>query len=122
MATLVVLEGPSVGSHYSIKDQIVSAGRSDECTIQLLDASISRKHLQIRCDAATGAHLAGDYRSAHGVFINGKQIVKETVLRDGDKITLGATTLMYLVEDHESATTATTAAKKKDEWKRSTLL
>lgn len=122
MATLVVLDGWSPGTHFPITQPLVSVGRDDECTIQILDAMVSRKHLQIRLDAASGKHLAGDYRSAHGVIINGKPIVLDTVLNDGDKIRIGGTTLMYLAEDHADAASASAAAKKKDEWKRSTLM
>lgn len=122
MASLVIVEGTSVGSHFPLKEALVSVGRDDECTIQILDAMISRKHLQVRFDASLGKHVAGDYRSAHGVFVNGKQIVLDTSLCDGDKIRIGGTTLMYLVEDHPDASSAAAAAKKKDEWKRTTML
>jgi pSer/pThr/pTyr-binding forkhead associated (FHA) protein len=88
----------------------------------VLDALVSRKHLQIRFDDRLGKHVAGDYRSAHGVFVNGKQIVMDMPLVDGDRIKIGNTTLMYLTADHADVPTALAAAKKKDEWKRTTLL
>jgi pSer/pThr/pTyr-binding forkhead associated (FHA) protein len=100
----------------------VSVGRDDTCTFQVLDAQVSRKHLQVTLDAALGKHIAGDYRSAHGVFINGKQIVLDTPLNDGDRIRIGQTTLVYLAADHADAPTALAAAKKKGEWKRETLM
>ena len=39
-----------------------------------------------------------------------------------DRIKIGQTTLMYLAVDHADAPTALAAAKKKGEWKRTTLL
>lgn len=122
MASLVVIEGVGQGAHFPLTVPLVSIGRDDACTLQILDALVSRKHLQIRLDAATGKHIAGDYRSAHGVFVNNRQIVLDTPLNDGDKIRIGQTTLMYLAADHPDAPAALAAAKKKGEWQRETLM
>jgi pSer/pThr/pTyr-binding forkhead associated (FHA) protein len=122
MASLVVIEGSAEGAHFPLTEPLVSVGRDDTCTFQVLDPLVSRKHLQVRLDAALGMRVAGDYRSAHGVFINGKQVVIDTPLRDGDKIRIGNTTLMYLDGEHADAPAALAAAKKKGEWKRSTLM
>lgn len=122
MASLVIVEGVDLGRLLPITEPLVSIGRDDTCTFQILDPLVSRKHLQIRFDAQFKSHVAGDYRSAHGVFVNNKQIVLDTPLLDGDKVRIGGTTLMYLVEDHPDATSAAAAAKKKDEWKRTTML
>lgn len=122
MATLVVLEGPGKVVQFPLTEALVSIGRDDTCTFQVLDPLVSRKHLQVKLDPLLGKHVAGDYRSAHGVFINDKQIVLDTVLHDGDRIRIGQTTLMYLSTDHPDAPSAVAAAKKKGEWKRTTLL
>jgi pSer/pThr/pTyr-binding forkhead associated (FHA) protein len=121
MASLVVIDGPGEGGNFPLVEPLVSVGRDDTCTFQVLDATVSRKHLQVRMDAALGKHVAGDYRSAHGVFVNGKQILLDTPLNDGDRIRIGQTTLMYLAADHPDAPAAVAAAKKKGEWKRTTL-
>ncbi len=122
MASLVVTEGPGQGSHFPLTEPLVSVGREDTCTFQILDGFISRTHLQVRLDAVTGKHVAADYRSSHGVFVNDKQIVMDTALHDGDKIKIGNTTLMYLSANHADAPAALAAAKKMGEWKRSTLI
>jgi len=122
MASLVVLEGTGQGAHFPLTEPLVSVGRDDTCTIQILDPQVSRKHLQVRLDSALGRHVAGDYRSAHGVIVNDKPIVVDTALNDGDRIRIGQTTLMYLVADHPDAPSALTAARKKGEWKRSTIV
>jgi pSer/pThr/pTyr-binding forkhead associated (FHA) protein len=126
MASLVIVEGVDQGRLLTITESLVSIGRDDTCTYQILDPLVSRKHLQIRFDPQFKSHVAGDYRSAHGVFINDKQIVLDTPLLDGDYIRIGNTTLMFLVEDHPDASSAAAAAqkaaKKKDEWKRTTML
>lgn len=123
MASLVVIEGQGQGTHFPLTEPLVSVGREDTCTFQVLDPLVSRKHLQLRLDATLGGYVAADYRSAHGVLVNDKQILLETLLRDGDRIKIGQTTLMYLAVDHPDAPTAIAAAnKKKGEWKRSTLM
>lgn len=122
MASLVVIEGPCRGGHFPLKEQVVSVGRDDTCTVQILDGQISRKHLQVRLDEKLGTHFAADYRSANGVFVNDKVILTATALRDGDRIRIGQTTLIYLAADHADAPTAMAAATKKDEWRRSTMM
>lgn len=122
MPSLVIVEGVAQGRYLPITQPLVSVGRDDTCTFQVLDPLISRKHLQVRLDERLGRYVAGDYRSAHGVFVNGKQVVMDVPLSDGDKIKIGGTTLIYLVDDQPDAAAALAAAKKKDEWKRSTLM
>lgn len=122
MASLVVIDGPSQGAHFPLPATAVSIGRDDTCTFQILDPQVSRTHLRVWLDAANGKHVAGDYRSGNGVFVNGKQALLDTVLNDGDKIQIGQSTMMYLATDHPDAPSAAAAAKKKGEWKRSTLM
>ncbi len=123
MASLVVIEGPGEGAHFPLTLPLVSVGRDDTCTFQVLDRYVSRKHLQVRLDPALGRHVAGDYRSAAGVIVNDKQILLDTALNDGDKIKIGQTTLVYLVEDHADAAAAVAAAKskKKGQWAVDTI-
>ena len=122
MATLVIIEGPGQGAQFPIADALVSVGRDDTCTFQVLDPLVSRKHLQVRLEPATGKHVAGDYRSANGVFVNDTQLLLDRALQDGDRIKIGQTTLMYLAADHPDAPSAFAAAKKKGEWQRETLM
>jgi len=122
MPSLIVIDGPAEGAQCPLTLPLVSIGRDDACTFQVLDPLVSRKHLQVRFDETTGKHVIADYRSAHGTLVNGKHILIDTVLRDGDRVKIGNTTLMYLLADHADAPSALAAAKKKGEWKRSTLM
>ncbi|MBL9148466.1 MAG: FHA domain-containing protein [Phycisphaerae bacterium] len=122
MATLVVTEGPAKGSHFPLAMASVSIGRDDTCSFQILDPRVSRTHLQVRFDDALGTHVAADYRSAHGVYVNDARIVLDTTLRDGDSIRIGGTTMMYLAADCADAAAASEAVRKRDEWKRSTVI
>lgn len=122
MALLVIVAGEGKDTCFPLREPLVSIGRDDTCTFQVLDGLVSRKHLQIRLDPATGKHLASDYRSANGVFVNAARILLPTPLSDADKIQIGQTTLMYLAQDHADAGAAIAAAKKKGEWKEETLM
>jgi pSer/pThr/pTyr-binding forkhead associated (FHA) protein len=72
MATLLVVSGPHEGRYYPLEEhRLVSVGRDDQCSFQLVDDKISRRHLQIRYEEGSDVHFAVDMRSANGVFVNG---------------------------------------------------
>ena len=101
--------------------RVVLIGRDDQCTIQLLDEQVSRRHLQIRFEDDDQRHYVHDYESANGVSVNGIRIKNDVALVDGDRIRAGGTTIVYLLGDHDDITKATQALRKMDEWKRGTL-
>lgn len=121
MACLIVVEGPAVGQHFALEQHpVVAIGRDEECTFQIVDPLISRQHLQIRV-GGTG-HLASDYRSANGVFINEKRVVGDVALADGDTIRIGGSTIVYSKMDYPTAEAAMKAVHQRGEWKRSTMI
>ncbi len=123
MASLLINSGQPDEKFYPLElHRLVIVGRDDECTVQVLDDQVSRKHLQIRFDSDEDKHYAADYRSANGVFVNNDRIVDETELADGDSIQIGNTTISYLQGEYNGVEAAKDALRKKDEWKRSTLL
>ncbi|MBN8597170.1 MAG: FHA domain-containing protein [Planctomycetes bacterium] len=121
MASLVITHANAIGDHFTLAEALTSIGREDDCTIQVLDEKVSRKHLQIRFDPATKLHYAGDYRSANGVFVNGKQLLSDVALNDGDRIRIGDTILLYFVADFPDKAAAHAAVKKAGEWAKDTL-
>jgi two-component system cell cycle response regulator len=88
---LIVLAGTNVGEMYALDGPEVVVGRGDTATIRLQDDSISRKHAIIRI--AGGDVRVEDLGSANGTLVNGA-LVTTAPLRDGDKIQLGATTIL----------------------------
>jgi len=121
MACLVCTDGPDQGVCFALADQtLVSVGRDDDCTFQLRDPHVSRRHLQVGRTTDGSAHFAADYRSGDGTFVNGENIVQARPLTDGDTIRIGATTLVYSVDDYPDAATAMHQVKQKGEWQRST--
>ncbi len=122
MASLLIGASDGEQRYFPLEShRLVMIGRDDECTVQVLDDQVSRRHLQIRFEPDEDKHYAADYRSANGVFVNGDRIVEDKALADGDSIQIGNTTIAYLERDHPDVESAKDALRKRDEWKRSTL-
>ena len=114
MATLVINDGPVDHRHFALENHpLLMIGRSEECTFQVLDSRVSRKHLQVRLDAETGRHQAINYSKSGESYVNGKVISEPTDLSDGDQIRIGDTTMIYSEADRSEAQTAREAWFKK---------
>ncbi len=106
MASIFVMTGDQKGDYYPLGRRTNVIGRDEALLIQILDDRVSRKHMRIGFDADTGRHYVADMHSRHGVFVNSNKITDETVLNDGDYITIGGTSLLFTekdFDDHESA-------------------
>jgi pSer/pThr/pTyr-binding forkhead associated (FHA) protein len=122
MASLIVIQGPNLGDYYPLGRRTVVIGRDEACPVQVLDHTVSRKHVQIRFDARTGRYIALDMRSANGVCIDDCRLVGETALRDGDEIRIGSTTLIFLKADFPDRHGAFAHFHKRGERQRATML
>ncbi len=97
-AYLIVLAGSNVGEMFKITASQIVLGRGQGADIQLLDEGISRKHARIRMDGSD--MVVEDLESRNGTFANGQRVGKH-VLRDGDKIQVGSTTILkFTYHDH----------------------
>ena len=67
-------------------------GRSRECDLRVADGNASRRHAEIVRDGDD--YLVVDLGSTNGTELNGHRITRE-VLSDGDRITIGATDLVF---------------------------
>lgn len=104
MASLLVTEGPANGQTFALEQhRLVMVGRDAQCTFQIVDTQMSRRHLQIRFDADQERHYAIDFGSSNGVQLNDNRLSEETALSDGDMMRLGETTLVYSVDDSPNA-------------------
>ena len=91
-AYLIVISGPHVGRMYKVDRDDITMGRSPKVDLQLNDVGVSRKHARIR---RTGEEVfVEDLQSANGTYINGRRVTADYQLQDGDKITLGTTTIL----------------------------
>jgi diguanylate cyclase (GGDEF)-like protein len=90
-AYLIVISGPHVGRMIKLEKDI-TLGRSPKVDLELSDTGISRKHARflIRGDEI----FVEDLQSANGTYVNGRRISSNCELQQGDKITLGTTTIL----------------------------
>ena len=80
------------GRRYELTKRRVVIGRSKDCDIQLADPNVSRRHAEVRQEGA--AYWAVDLDSTNGMEVNGRR-QKRAKLRQGDRITLGSTQLLF---------------------------
>jgi len=72
--------------------EVTTIGRLPACDIVLKDKGASRQHAQIR--EKDGAYTLTDLGSTNGTRLNG-HTVQSRQLQDGDRITIGSTTLDF---------------------------
>lgn len=104
MAVLIITDGPAKDQKYSLEgERLCMIGRDAKCSFQIIDAELSRFHLQIRHDPPKDQYFAIDYQSKNGVEINGNKIERETQLTSGDVITIGVSTLIFSTDNSMDA-------------------
>jgi len=91
-AYLIVLAGTSVGEMYKLAGETVTIGRGDNADIRIVDDGISRKHCEILHQDKQ--LVVRDLGSTNGTYINGAKMAADHVLKDGDKIQVGSTTIL----------------------------
>jgi hypothetical protein len=80
------------GTRHELDQRQVVIGRSKECDIQLPDPNVSRRHAEVRQEGA--AYWVVDLDSTNGMEVNGRR-QKRAKLRQGDRIVLGSTELVF---------------------------
>jgi hypothetical protein len=88
------------GTKHELDGTRVTIGRSKDCDIQLPDPNVSRRHAEVRQEGA--AYWAVDLDSTNGMEVNGRR-QKRAKLRQGDRITLGSTELVFRRETESEA-------------------
>ncbi len=122
MASIIITSGEQKGEYLPLGRRTNVIGRAEALPMQILDDMVSRKHLRIRYDEKTGEHAAEDMGSKHGVFINDRKLTALTVLKEGDQIRIGQTTLMFCEKDFEDRESALEHYKKAGERQRPTMM
>jgi two-component system cell cycle response regulator len=85
--------GPTMGSRYTLADQALIIGRGDDCTIQIHDHSVSRRHARIEhCPDGFYVH---DLQSTNGSFVNDRPVM-DSLLHDGDYLRVGNCIFRFL--------------------------
>lgn len=90
--SLVILEGGGQAKTHRIRKEVVTIGRLPDCDVVVPDPGASRYHARIR--HRDGAYTLTDLGSTNGTLVNDES-VQETLLEDGDRITIGKTILEF---------------------------
>ncbi len=90
-AYLVVLTGTNLGEMHKIDGPETVVGRAVSVQLRLNDDGISRRHCRVL--SIGGRIIIEDLGSANGTMVNG-ELVQHQELKEGDKIRLGATTML----------------------------
>ncbi|MGL4941960.1 MAG: FHA domain-containing protein [Thermoguttaceae bacterium] len=96
LITLRILDGPQRGVIYNQVMLPVTIGREEGNVIRLTDERVSRYHIKIH--EQDKSLLLSDLQSTNGTRVNG-EVVSSWVLRPGDLIFLGRSTLLFGAAD-----------------------
>lgn len=91
-AYVIVIAGPHTGKMFKLDEGDFILGRSPKVDIQLQDVGVSRTHAKVF--RVNDQVFVEDMKSANGTYLNGERLVVTQQLSDGDKITLGSTTIL----------------------------
>ena len=80
MASILVVSGPNEGDYYPLGSRAVVIGRDEGCSIQIVDDSVSRRHVQVRLDGADKTYNVQDMKSTNGSFLNDRKITDDVSL------------------------------------------
>jgi len=94
------------GEKRELGPKSLTIGRLPDCDVMLADPNVSRYHAEVRPAAAdtpgrpSGPTGSGDYEvsdmgSTNGTKVNGVRLASAQVLRAGDQIMVGATTIRF---------------------------
>jgi Protein of unknown function (DUF3662)/FHA domain len=86
--------GPGRGSQrtFPLTAPLTILGRGTDCDLRLVDPGVSRHHAELRVE--DGEVVLLDLGSTNGTFVDG-QPIRRVSLRDGTRVTLGRTTLVF---------------------------
>ena len=94
-----VESGPDAGKAYRLQPPKILIGRDPRCQVALTDPKTSRKQIEITF--ANNVYCE-DVSSRKNTLVNGKPC-KKTILKPGDKISFGQTTLEFITRANEKA-------------------
>jgi FHA domain len=97
---LVIISGPGWGAAFPVTQGVSQIGRGSDQTVSLDfgDMAISRQnHAAVAYDGTTHQFHIGHGGKSNLVRLNGKPLLSTEVLRDGDEIQIGETTLVLKV-------------------------
>jgi hypothetical protein len=79
------------GTRHQISRPTMVLGRSTEADVRIDDPGVSRRHCEIRAGSPS---VVADLGSTNGIVVDGQHTARAT-LRDGSRIVVGSTTIVY---------------------------
>lgn len=98
-AFVVVLAGDRMGEMFELDPSYTTIGRGLTATVRINDEGISRTHAAVSVDK--GVYYLSDAGSTNGTFANGDRVDRHA-LREGDKIQLGAASVLRFTFHEDS--------------------
>ncbi len=94
-AVLEVVSGVPEGGVFHVTEAFTLIGRDEAAHVRIDEPALSRQHARITYQSRE--FRVADLESANGTFLNGSR-VKEYALRDGDKLLVGETLMVFRVK------------------------
>jgi serine phosphatase RsbU (regulator of sigma subunit)/pSer/pThr/pTyr-binding forkhead associated (FHA) protein len=94
----------------ALRDAVVTLGRSVDNVLEVPDANMSRRHCVIE-RRGDNDFILTDCNSSNGTRVNGERVISHE-LRDGDRIEVGSTVLVFSLDDDPPSESIEALAKK----------
>jgi diguanylate cyclase (GGDEF)-like protein len=91
---LTAVAGRALGKVFRLEKSIQLIGRADDAEVSIHDEGVSRKHAVLSLDPVSMTYSLKDNGSTNGTFVNGTKIEGAVVLKEGDDISIGGTTIL----------------------------
>jgi diguanylate cyclase (GGDEF)-like protein len=89
---LIVIAGAQVGELHKIVKARTTIGRAQSADIRIVDDGISRHHVEVLLEGERV--FVRDLNSTNGTFRNGERVELQAEVADGDKVSVGSTTIL----------------------------
>lgn len=100
MARLIIDTGSDAGLVTVIDRETMTMGRSTSSDLQIIDKRASRNHAVVR--RGEGNYLVEDLGSKNGTLLNERPVSGRMTLKNGDRIQIGDTVVIFEREPNES--------------------
>lgn len=86
-------DGEHISRAFELREDVTIIGRNPDCAILLPSSTVSRRHAQIRREAAH--FFLRDLSSTNGTLLNREAVIGEELLHDRDEIGVGIYRLIF---------------------------
>jgi two-component system cell cycle response regulator len=98
---LQIISGEDIGREFELKPGNNIVGRQKDCSVHIINSSISRRHAQIECDPNASPdrrYIIFDLQSTNGTRVNNEN-TSQLPLRDGDRVQFGKVVCKFMEVD-----------------------